>query len=152
MRNLLLLTALFIFPLTSCENLHVDLLQTQVQKYVTPENVALAVTSSFLYDHPEADITMLQVADELRTLANGDGMLNLEDAYAKIEASLGKHNFEYKKEVLFILNGLLDQYAYVFDSNQVDIVSYRDTLFQFANGIEEAIAVQNARETLNKKD
>lgn len=135
---------------TSCENLHVDFLETQIQKYVTPENVALAITASFLHEHPEADITMLQVADELRDLADG-GILDLDTAYAKVEDGLNKHDLDYKKEVLFVLDGLFDQYAYVFDTRQVDVSTYHDTLIQFADGIEEALAISNTRALLQGK-
>lgn len=150
-KTLILMSLLaFLISVTSCDYLNLSSLETQVQKHVTPENIALAISASFLHSHPEADMTLLQVADELRTLSDG-GVLDLETAYAKVEAGLGKHNFEYKKEVLFLLDGLFDQYAYIFDSRQVDVTEYRDTLIQFANGIDEAIALQNARETLSTK-
>lgn len=131
--------------LVSCQNLKLDFWDVQVQKWVTPENVSLAVSAAYLDKHPEADVTMLQMVDEIREVAD-EGMFDLETAYAKIEKGLKDHDMKYTKEVLFLLDGLFNHYAYVFDSKQVDVIEYRDTLYQIADGIEAALTIVQTRE------
>lgn len=140
MKNTLIIAALAgISMFTSCSenNAAIFKIFSQIGGAVSNETLVLIGVTEIIKNHPESLETLQKVGEQLRLLSTKDS-LTKTDIQSRIEEAVLKSGIKSKAEVLVAVKAIVGD---VFKEELIDLSVHKQTLIDFANGIDEAIRI-----------
>lgn len=110
---------------------------SQIGGAMSNETVVLIGVTEVIKNHPESLDTLKKVGEQFRLLSTKDS-LTKTDIQSHIEEAVLKSGIKSKAEVLVAVKALIGD---VFKEELIDLSVHKQTLIDFANGIDEAIRI-----------